>query len=46
MVNMVRSGRFDPMPLITYRFKLGRIVEAYELFGTRRDGILKVAITP
>jgi threonine dehydrogenase-like Zn-dependent dehydrogenase len=46
LMNMVQSGRFDPTPLITHRFKLDQIVEAYELFGSRRDGVLKVAITP
>ena len=44
LMNMVRSGRFDPLPLLTHSFTLDRIVEAYELFGQRRDGALKVAI--
>ena len=43
---MVQSGRFDPTPLITHRFTLRQIVEAYDLFGSRRDGVLKVAIQP
>ncbi len=46
LMNMVKSGRFDPTPLITHRFALDNIVEAYELFGERRDGVLKVAIRP
>ncbi len=46
LMNMVRSGHFDPTPLITHRFALDNIVEAYELFGERRDGVLKVAIRP
>jgi alcohol dehydrogenase len=41
---MVQSGRFDPTPLLTHSFKLDQIVEAYDLFGSRRDGVLKVAI--
>jgi alcohol dehydrogenase len=45
-VNLVQSGRFDPTPLITHSFSLGEIVNAYELFGSRRDGVLKVAIRP
>ena len=28
------------------RFSLDRIGEAYELFGNRRDGVVKVAIRP
>lgn len=46
LMSLVQSGRFDPLPLITHRFSLGQILEAYELFGSRRDGVLKVAIRP
>ncbi len=46
LMSMVQSKRFDPTPLITHRYKLDQIVEAYELFGSRRDGVLKVAIQP
>ena len=43
---MVQAKRFDPTPLLTHNFKLDQIVEAYDLFGSRRDGVLKVAIRP
>jgi threonine dehydrogenase-like Zn-dependent dehydrogenase len=46
LMRMVASGRFDPLPLITHRFALDDIVEAYDLFSHRRDGVLKVAIRP
>ena len=46
LMNLVQSGRFDPTPLLTHRFSLDQIVEAYALFGERRDGVLKVAIKP
>jgi alcohol dehydrogenase len=46
LMSMVQSKRFDPTPLLTHRFSLDQIVEAYDLFGSRRDGVLKVAITP
>jgi threonine dehydrogenase-like Zn-dependent dehydrogenase len=46
LMSMVQSKRFDPLPLLTHRFKLDQIVEAYTVFGSRRDGCLKVAITP
>lgn len=46
LIEMVRSGRLDLRPLITHRFKLADINEAYKLFGDRRDGVMKVAITP
>jgi threonine dehydrogenase-like Zn-dependent dehydrogenase len=38
--------RDDPTPLLTHGFKLDQIVEAYDVFGSRRDGCLKVAIKP
>jgi len=46
LIEMVRSGRLDLRPLITHRFELADINEAYKLFGDRRDGVMKVAITP
>lgn len=46
LLTLVQSGRFDPSPLITHRFALDQIVEGYELFGERADGVLKVAIKP
>jgi threonine dehydrogenase-like Zn-dependent dehydrogenase len=46
LMSMVKSGRFDPTPLITHRFSLANIVEAYEVFAERRDGVLKIAIRP
>jgi threonine dehydrogenase-like Zn-dependent dehydrogenase len=46
LMSLVESGRFDPTPLITHRFPLDRIGDAYHLFASRADGVLKVAIRP
>ncbi|MBK1836913.1 NAD(P)-dependent alcohol dehydrogenase [Azospirillum sp. YIM B02556] len=46
LMAVVASHRVDLKPLVTHRFPLERIEEAYELFGQQRDGVLKVAITP
>jgi len=46
LMEVVRSGRIDLTPLLTHTFPLERIGDAYELFGERRDGVLKVAIKP
>ena len=40
----IGGGRFDPSPLYTHTYPLDRIAEAYELFGERMDGVLKVAV--
>ena len=42
----IASGRLDTRPLVTHRFGLDQIEEAYDLFAHQRDGVLKVAITP
>jgi len=46
LMSMVRSGRFDPTPLLTHTFPLSEIKEGYRVFGNRLDGVLKVAIRP
>jgi threonine dehydrogenase-like Zn-dependent dehydrogenase len=46
LINMVQSGRLDLRPLITHRFTLDRIKEAYDLFGSRGDGVMKIAVKP
>lgn len=46
LMNVIASGRVDLKPLVTHRFKLEQIEEAYDLFAHQRDGVLKVAITP
>ena len=46
LMNVVASGRTDLKPLVTHRFRLDQIEEAYDLFANQRDGVLKVAITP
>ena len=35
----------DTTPLITHRFSLSEIEEAYRIFENRPDGVSKVAIT-
>ncbi len=46
LMEVIAAGRVDLKPLVTHRFKLDDIVEAYELFSHQRDGVMKVAITP
>jgi threonine dehydrogenase-like Zn-dependent dehydrogenase len=46
LMEVIASGRVDTRPLVTHRFRLDRIEEAYDLFANQRDGVLKVAITP
>ncbi len=46
LMEVVRHGRVDLTPLLTHTFSLDQITEAYDLFGERMDGVLKVAIKP
>lgn len=46
LMDIVASGRIDLRPLVTHRFRLEQIEQAYELFANQRDGVLKVAIVP
>jgi threonine dehydrogenase-like Zn-dependent dehydrogenase len=46
LIEVVRSGRLDLRPLLTHSFSLDDIKEGYEVFGNRREGVLKVAIRP
>jgi alcohol dehydrogenase len=44
LIEVVDSQRVDLKPLVTHRFPLDRILDAYDLFANQRDGVLKVAI--
>ena len=46
LMEMVKHGRVDLTPLLTHSFPLNQIQDAYELFGSRTDGVIKVAIRP
>jgi threonine dehydrogenase-like Zn-dependent dehydrogenase len=46
LMAVIASRRIDLGAMVTHRFPLDRIEEAYELFSNQRDGVLKVAITP
>ncbi len=46
LMEMISTRRVDLKAMVTHRFKLDRIIDAYDLFSNQRDGVLKVAITP
>ena len=46
LMEVVRRGRVDLTPLLTHTFSLDNIEQAYDLFGERLDGVMKVAIRP
>ncbi|MCC6125010.1 MAG: alcohol dehydrogenase catalytic domain-containing protein [Pirellulales bacterium] len=44
VIEMIESGRLDPRPLLTHRFPLAKIAEAFELVEGYRDGVIKAII--
>jgi threonine dehydrogenase-like Zn-dependent dehydrogenase len=46
LISLVAERRIDLTPLITHRFALEDILEAYDLFSRQGDGVLKVALFP
>lgn len=46
LMSVIEGGRADFGALVTHRFKLDDIEQAYDLSANQRDGVLKVAITP
>ncbi len=45
ILKLIEEGKIDTTPLITHRFPLSRIEEAYRIFENRLDEVVKVAIT-
>lgn len=44
ILHLIAEGKIDTTPLITHRFPLREIEEAYRIFENRQDGVIKVAI--
>ena len=44
MVELVKRGWFDPEPLITHRLPFGLIGEAFRMYDSREDAVLKVLL--
>lgn len=45
ILQLIEQGKIDTTPLITHRFSLNEIEEAYRIFENRLDGVIKIAIT-
>jgi L-iditol 2-dehydrogenase len=43
-IEMIAAGQIDPKPLLTHRFPLRRIAEAFDLVATYGDGVIKALI--
>ena len=45
LMSVIAAGRVDLKYMVTHRFTLDKIEQAYDLFAHQRNGVLKVAIT-
>lgn len=46
IMQLISEGRIDTTHLISHRYPLSRIQEAYDLFANRTDNVIKTAIYP
>ena len=46
ILSLIEQGKIDTTPLITHRFPLKDIEEAYHIFENKLEGVIKIAITP
>lgn len=46
ILSLIEQGKIDTTPLITHRYKLDDIEEAYRVFENRMDNVIKIAIKP
>jgi threonine dehydrogenase-like Zn-dependent dehydrogenase len=44
VLRLIEASKIDTTPLITHRFPLSEIEEAYRIFENKSDGVIKVAI--
>lgn len=44
ILQLIEEGKIDTTPLITHRFALNEIEEAYRVFENKLDGVIKIAI--
>lgn len=44
VLRLIEHGKIDTTPLITHRFPLDRIEEAYRIFENKEDGVIKIAV--
>jgi threonine dehydrogenase-like Zn-dependent dehydrogenase len=44
ILTLIKDDKIDTTPLITHTFPLSRIEDAYRLFESQEDGVMKVAI--
>ena len=45
ILSLIEQGKIDTTPLITHKFPLAEIEDAYRIFEHKLDGVIKVAVS-
>lgn len=45
ILSLISEGKLDASALVTHTFPIAEVAEAYRLFASKRDGVMKVALT-
>ena len=45
LMELISSGAIDPSVLVTHRFPFEDVMSAYDLFASRSEGVMKVALS-
>ena len=46
LIDLIAQGKINTDFLVTHTFKLENIMEAYDVFQTKKDNCIKIAIQP
>lgn len=44
ILSLIERGLIDTTPLITHRFPLSEIEDAYRIFENKEDGVIKITV--
>ena len=46
ILRLIAEGRLDTTCLITHRFTLDQVMEAYDIFENKKEHVMKIAVKP
>ena len=46
LMKLIQSGKLDMTPLITHRMALADAIQAYDIFSSRSENVMKITLTP
>ena len=46
ILRLIAEGRLDTTCMITHRFTLDQVMEAYDIFENKKEHVMKIAVRP